>query len=364
MAQKIWAAMSGGVDSSVMAHRLIEAGYDVEGVTMSLYRPPVAEGTLPLPCGSDEDIRDARAVCDKLGIPHRVYDFGQVFTDTVIRDFVSVYEAGGTPNPCIVCNKHLKFGALLDAALSEGADGIATGHYARVEKDTGSGRYLLKTAADESKDQTYVLWQLTQDVLSRVRLPLGGLRKSDIRAMAEALGLITAHKSDSQDICFVPDGDYAAFIERHTGHPSLPGNYVAEDGQVLGHHKGIIHYTVGQRKGLGIALGQPMFVKSKDARTGDVVLTTNDRLFSRRIHLDNVNWIAVGRLDAPLRVTAKIRYQHKASPATLVPTGEGTATLCFDEPQRAAAQGQSAVCYDGDTVIGGGLIVGVEDGLA
>lgn len=355
-----FAAMSGGVDSSVMAYRLMEAGYTVEGATMTLYRPPVSANVHSLSCGSDKDVEDARAVCDKLGIPHRVYNFQEIFENTVIRDFISVYEAGGTPNPCIVCNKHLKFGALLEAARQRGADGIATGHYANVERDSGSGRYLLKVAADTAKDQTYVLWQLTQDVLSRVLFPLGHLRKSEIRAMAEDLGLVTAHKSDSQDICFVPDGNYAGFIERYTGRPSLPGAYVTEDGQVLGQHKGIIHYTVGQRKGLGIALGQPMFVRSKDPVTRQVVLTTNDRLFSREIHLDRINLIATDRVDAPLRVTAKIRYQQKAAPATLIQTSEHTATLLFDDPQRAAAAGQSAVCYDGDTVIGGGIIVDVN----
>ncbi len=360
MPQMIWAAMSGGVDSSVMAHRLLEAGYTVEGATMTLYRQTAAVDASPLPCGSDEDVRDAKAVCDRLGIPHHVYDFGQLFEDTVIRDFISVYEMGGTPNPCIVCNKHLKFGALLDAALRDGADGIATGHYARVTRDDGSGRYLLKVAGDETKDQTYVLWQLSQEVLSHVLLPLGDLRKSDIRTMAADLGLITAHKSDSQDICFVPDGDYAGFIQRHTGHDALPGHYVTEDGRVLGNHKGIIHYTVGQRKGLGIALGQPMFVKSKDAATRRVVLTTNDRLYSREVHLAHINLIATDRLEAPLRVTAKIRYQQKPAPATLVQTGEHTAALVFDEPQRAAAIGQSAVCYDGDVVVGGGLIIGTD----
>lgn len=353
--KKIFAAMSGGVDSSVMAHLLLRDGYDVEGATMTLYRPPVAGGAAPLPCGSDEDVRDARAVCDSLGIAHRVYDFGQVFSDAVIEDFVRVYEAGGTPNPCIVCNKYLKFGALLEAALQDGADGIATGHYARVEKC--GDRYLLRVAADENKDQTYVLWQLTQDVLSRVLLPLGGLRKSEIREMAADLNLCTAHKSDSQDICFVPDGDYASFIERHTRRIAIPGDFVTEDGTLLGQHRGVIHYTVGQRKGLGIALGQPMFVKSKDPVSRQVVLTTNDRLFFREIHLTDINLIATDRLDTPIRVTAKLRYRHKAAPATVVQTGDHTAILTFDEPQRAPAAGQSAVFYDGDIVVGGGLIL-------
>ena len=362
----ICAAMSGGVDSSVVAHLLLREGYAVTGATMKLYRPGMrvsADGVFlcepcgaEVICGSDEDVRDARLVCDRLGISHTVYDFGELFCRRVIGDFVSEYEAGATPNPCIVCNKHLKFGALLKAALRDGADGIATGHYARVAYDSGSGRYLLKKALDESKDQTYVLWQLTQEVLSRVLLPLGDYRKADIRAMAADLELVSAHKSDSQDICFVPDGDYAAFLARYTGREAIPGEYISEDGQVLGLHKGIIHYTVGQRKGLGIALGQPMFVKSKDPVSRQVVLTVNDRLFERKVTVEEVNLIAAERLDGPVRCEVKIRYNHKGAPAVLIPTGGDTALICFDEPQRAPADGQSAVFYDGDIVIGGGII--------
>ncbi len=363
---KICAAMSGGVDSSVMAHLLLQAGYSVTGATMTLYRPGMRvseDGRFcfdpcggEIACGSDEDVRDAKAVCDRLRISHTVYDFGEDFCRHVIGDFVREYEAGATPNPCIVCNKYLKFGSLLDVALRDGADGIATGHYARVEYDSGSERYLLKKARDSDKDQTYVLWQLTQDVLSRVLLPLGDYRKTEIREMAAQLQLSTAHKSDSQDICFVPDGDYAAFLTRYTGRDPVPGDYVSEDGRVLGAHKGIINYTVGQRKGLGIALGQPMFVKSKDPVSRRVVLTTNDRLFEREVRLSAVNFIAIKELNAPIRCEAKIRYNHKGAPATLIPTGETTAHLIFDEPQRAPADGQSAVFYDGDTVIGGGVI--------
>ena len=366
MSKTIFAAMSGGVDSSVMAHLLLAEGYAVTGATMKLYRPGMrveADGRLTFKpcggetaCGSDEDVRDAKAVCDRLGISHTVYDFGEDFCRRVIGDFVSEYEAGATPNPCIVCNKYLKFGALLEAALRDGADGIATGHYARVEYDGGSGRYLLKKAVDESKDQTYVLWQLSQSVLSRVLLPLGAYRKADIRAMAEDLQLVTAHKSDSQDICFVPDGDYAAFLTRYTDRAPIPGEYISEDGQVLGTHKGIIHYTVGQRKGLGIALGQPMFVKSKDPVSRRVVLTVNDRLFEREVSVEGVNLIAADRLDRPVRCEVKIRYNHKGAPATVIPTGETSALIRFDEPQRAPADGQSAVFYDGDAVIGGGII--------
>ncbi len=368
MKQHIFAAMSGGVDSSVVAYLLQNEGCHVTGATMRLYRPgmrigddgrfasPDATASGMLPCGSDSDVRDARAVCDKLVIDHRVYDMGEAFCRAVIGDFVREYEAGATPNPCIVCNKHLKFGALLDAAVRDGADAIATGHYARVEYDAGSGRYLLLRATDTDKDQSYVLWQLSQAVLAKIRLPLGSWHKPDIRALAAEAGLVTAHKSDSQDICFVPDGDYAAFLCAYTGRVPVPGDYVDESGRVLGRHKGIIHYTVGQRKGLGIALGAPMFVKSKDAATDRVVLSGNDALFERRVTVSDVNLIAVDRIDAPLRAEVKIRYAAPPAAATLHPLGDGRILLEFDEPVRAPASGQSAVFYDGDTVIGGGII--------
>ncbi len=359
--------MSGGVDSSVVAHLLLQESYRVSGATMRLYRPgmrvegdeftytPMSADGGVLPCGSDADVRDARAVCDTLGIQHHVYDMGEAFCRAVIGDFVREYEAGATPNPCIVCNKHLKFGALLSVALRDGADGLATGHYARVCYDAGSGRHLLMRARDAEKDQSYVLWQLSQDVLSRVRLPLGEYRKAEIREMAAALGLSVAHKSDSQDICFVPDGDYAAFLCDYTGRVPAPGEYVDEDGRVLGTHKGIIHYTVGQRKGLGIALGAPRFVKSKDPGTGRVVLTTNQRLFEKRIFVRELNTIAMERLDAPLACEVKIRYAAKATPAVVHPV-EGGAVVEFAEAVRAPADGQSAVFYDGDIVLGGGII--------
>ncbi len=366
--QHIFAAMSGGVDSSAVALLLQRAGYRVSGATMRLWRPGMrvddrghflyehADLPTSLPCGSDADIADARTVCDALGIEHKVYDMGEAFCRSVIGDFVREYESGATPNPCVICNKCIKFGALLDACLADGADGIATGHYARVRYDHGSGRYLLLRAADTDKDQSYVLWQLSQDVLSRVVLPLGEYRKSDIRAMVAETGLVTAHKSDSQDICFVPDGDYAAFLCRYTGRMPTPGEYVDEDGNVLGQHKGIIHYTVGQRKGLGIALGAPMFVKSKDAATGRVVLADNAALFVKRVTVEAVNLIATERIDAPLRCAVKIRYGATPAAAVLHPTEDGRMLIEFDEPQRAPAVGQSAVFCDEEVIVGGGII--------
>ncbi len=367
MAQHIFAAMSGGVDSSVMAHLLLRAGYTVTGATMTLYRACMhvtADGAFSAgigdratSCGSDRDVTDACAVCDALGIPHRVYDMGEIFCRTVIADFVREYEAGATPNPCIVCNRFLKFGALLDAALRDGADGIATGHYARVTYDAGGRRYLLRRAVDPDKDQSYVLWRLSQAVLSRVLLPLGEWHKPAIRELAAELKLSTAHKSDSQDICFVPDGDYAAFLEAYTGRKPMPGPFVDEQGRVLGTHKGIVHYTVGQRKGLGLSLGMPLFVCAKDAATRQVVLASSDRLFVRRVRVRELNLIATDRLDTPIRCEVKLRYAHRAAPATVYPEEDG-ALIVFDEPQRAPADGQSAVFYDGDTVIGGGIIRG------
>lgn len=351
---KVCVAMSGGVDSAATALLCREMGYGVGGCTMKLYRPEIS-----LPggrvCGSDNDIRDARAVCDQLGIPHTVLDFGALFDSLVIGDFISEYQACRTPNPCIVCNRCMKFGALLDATLEMGYDKIATGHYAVIEQDQ-NGRYLLKAAADPSKDQTYFLWQLTQHQLSHTLFPLGRLSKAEVREIALAHGLVNAHKSDSQDICFVPDGDYAAFITQKTGVSYPVGDFVDEQGHVLGRHAGIIRYTVGQRKGLGIALGQPMYVKSKNAADNTVTLCRDEALFTTALDADRINLIATDRLDTPVRAQVKIRYAHKPCPATVTQTGEDSLHVEFDSPQRAIAPGQSAVLYDGDTVIGGGII--------
>lgn len=347
MKKKVFAAMSGGVDSSVAAHLLVQAGYDVTGATMTLYRP---DGQT----GDTQDVLDARSVCARLGIPHVTYDMGEDFRRCVIEDFIRVYEAGGTPNPCVTCNKTIKFGALWEAAHTDGAEAIATGHYARIFKD--GDRHLLCKAADEAKDQSYFLWCLPQALLSQILFPLGDMTKPEIREIAASLSLVTAHKSDSQDICFVPDGAYAKFIESYTGKTAEAGDFVDDDGKVLGQHKGIIHYTVGQRKGLGIALGTPAFVISKDPVSRSIVLGRNEDLFSREVQLAQVNLLAVDRLDAPMRVTARIRSTHRGAPATVFATGEGQARIIFDEPQRAACAGQSCVFYDNDVVIGGGII--------
>ena len=346
--------MSGGVDSAVTALLCQQAGYDAAGCTMRLWRP-APEQTGGRVCGSDKDVNDARAVCEHLGIAHTVLDFGARFEETVIRDFIDEYQSCRTPNPCTVCNRCLKFGALLDAATELGFDKIATGHYARIEQ-AESGRYLLNKASDPSKDQTYFLWQLTQEQLSHTLFPLGNMTKAEARAIAEQHGLVNAHKSDSQDICFVPDGDYAAFITKTTGATYPRGNFVDEDGKVLGQHAGIIRYTVGQRKGLGIALGEPMYVKSKNATDNTVTLCKNDALFTTRLDADRINLIAAERLNAPIRATVKIRYAHAPAAATVTQTGNDSLHVEFDTPQRAVAPGQSVVIYDGDIVIGGGII--------
>ncbi len=349
MSNRVFAAMSGGVDSSVAAYLLMQAGYAVTGATMTLYRPDGATG-------DTQDVTDARSVCEKLGIPHVTYDMGEVFCRCVIDDFIRVYEAGGTPNPCVTCNKTIKFGALWEAVSADGADMIATGHYARIVKD--GDRHLLCKAADEGKDQSYFLWRLPKELLSHVLFPLGEMTKPDIRALAAEQGFVTAHKSDSQDICFVPDGAYAEFIVSYTGKTAEAGDFVDRDGKVLGQHKGIIHYTIGQRKGLGIALGAPAFVCAKDPVSRQVVLGSNEDLFAREIKLGDVNLLAVDSIDRPMKVTARIRSTHRGASATVVMTGDDTALVVFDEPQRAACAGQSCVFYDGDVVVGGGIIQG------
>lgn len=340
---KVMVGMSGGVDSSAAAV-LIMRQYDTAGVTLQLFGD-----------GISKDAEDARAVCEILKIPHYVLPLKEQFAKYVIDDFINEYKNGRTPNPCIQCNKHIKFGGMLEFAVKEGYDKIATGHYARIEKC--GERYLLKKAADASKDQSYVLYCLTQSQLSRLILPLGGYTKGEIREIAQENGLITAHKSDSQDICFVPDGDYAAFISRRTGESFSAGDYIDENGEILGRHKGVIHYTVGQRKGLGIALGKPAFVLSKDAQTNRVVLSCDEqKLFYRRVKVENINIIAADTLDG-VRAACKLRYRHTEQPCVIHQTDSSSAVIEFEEPQRAPSAGQSAVFYDGDTVLGGGIIV-------
>ena len=348
MNKKVMLGISGGVDSALSAQILKQQGYDVSAVNCLFYKNEQDDGSA---------VRDARAVAEKLGIDFRTEDLTEPFLNKVIDNFVDTYVNGGTPNPCIVCNRNLKFGTMLDKALSEGFDFIATGHYARIEQSTETGRYLLKKGLDPHKDQSYVLYCLTQHQLAHTLFPLGEMTKEAVRQLALESGLINASKKDSQDICFIPDGNYAAFIEKHLGKSFPEGDFVTADGRVLGTHKGIIRYTVGQRKGLGLALPAPMYVKEKDTVNNRVILTDNDSLFTTTLEADNINLITCDRLDAPIRVKARVRYKHQEQWATVTQTSEDRLLVVFDEPQRAIAKGQSVVLYDGDTVVGGGRIL-------
>jgi tRNA-specific 2-thiouridylase len=330
------------VDSAVSVLLLQEQGYAVGGATMLLQ-----------PCGLQE-AEDAAQSAQRLGIEFHVFDWQAQFRRDVIEPFKQVYVRGGTPNPCIFCNKALKFGAFLEQALALGYDGVATGHYARVKKE--NGRYLLYTAEDCTKDQTYMLWSLSQDVLSHVRFPLGQLTKTEVREIAAAHGFTNAQRKDSQDICFIPDGNYVDFIRRYAGHTPTPGHFVDADGRVLGDHAGMLHYTIGQRKGLGVAFGHPVYVLDKNARTGEVVLGENEALLRRTPGAHSVNWISGIAPKGALRVQAKIRYAHDAADATVWQTDEHHIRVEFDTPQRAIARGQSVVLYDGDVLLGGGII--------
>jgi len=349
--------MSGGVDSSVAAFLMKEQGYDCIGVTMKLF----ANETIGLPAGktccSLDDVEDAKSVAYRLGMNHYVFNFKDSFEECVIDKFVSAYEHGATPNPCIDCNRYLKFDGLYRRAVELGCDKIVTGHYARVEFDEKSGRFLLKKALDASKDQSYVLYHLTPELLKHIAFPLGELTKNQVREIAQREGFVNAHKSDSQDICFVPDGDYAGFIESRTGKRFPEGDFIDESGKVVGRHKGIIRYTVGQRKGLGLSFPQPMYVKAVDPVSNTVMLSENAGLFSDTLTARDINLISVSEINQPMRVTAKVRYRHTAQPATVTQTDTDELRVVFDEPQRAITRGQSVVLYDGDVVVGGGTIV-------
>jgi tRNA-specific 2-thiouridylase len=305
---------------------------------------------------SARDVADARTVADAAGIPHETVNLSAAFRENVVEPFVRAYFEGRTPNPCVDCNRTVKFGALLQAARELGCEEIATGHYARVEKDAG-GRPLLFRAKDPGKDQSYMLWSLTAEQLSRVRFPLCDLPKSEVRRIAREKGLPVLERPESQDICFVPDGDYAAFLLRQSGVDAVPaGDFVTPDGRVLGRHRGLIHYTVGQRKGLGIALGEPRYVARKCAADNTVTLCRDEELYTATLTASSANFIPFDTPAEPIRLQAKIRYRHEAAPATLTPLGSDRFRLTFDTPQRAPAPGQSVVLYRDDLVLGGGVI--------
>lgn len=352
---KVLIAMSGGVDSSVAAFLMKEQGCQCIGATMKLFHNEDIGVKRTKTCCSLEDVEDARSVAFRLGIPYYVFNFSDDFKGQVIDRFIAAYERGATPNPCIDCNRYLKFERLYERARILGCDAIVTGHYARIEQE--NGRWLLKKSLDESKDQSYVLYSLTQEQLAHTRLPLGVMHKSETRRIAEEQGFYNADKPDSQDICFVPNGDYAGFIARFTGHDCSAGDFVDEDGHVLGRHKGIVHYTVGQRKGLGIAADAPLYVKQIDAASNRVVLSGNESLFSRELTANDFNWIAYDVPPRELRASARVRYHQREQAATVTVLGDGRVHLVFDEPQRAITPGQAVVLYDGDTVLGGGTIL-------
>lgn len=345
-------AMSGGVDSAVTA-ALMAQQYDCTGVTMRLHDYGA--------CGSAADVQDAAAVASALGMPHTVLDFSADFSRQVIDRFTDAYERGDTPNPCIECNRHLKFSRLYEEAVKMGCSVIATGHYARIDRDPVTGQYRLLRARCREKDQTYVLYFLTQEQLAHTCFPLGEMESKEmVRRTAEAYGFCNARKRDSQDICFIPDGRYAEFIRQRTGREYPAGDFVDTEGRVLGQHRGLIGYTIGQRKGLGLSLPAPLYVCRKDMDANRVVLAPEDALYADELVARDFHWISGQVPTASLRVTAKTRYSAKEAPATVTPLPDGSARVTFDTPQRAITCGQAVVLYDGDTVVGGGTIHSVQ----
>lgn len=357
--KKVMVAMSGGVDSSVVL-AVLKDKYELVGVTLKLHDGEY-ENNDTKTCCSLSDIEDARQVASRFDVMHYVYNFKELFKEKVIDTFVKSYEDGLTPNPCIDCNKYIKFEGLLERAISLECDYIATGHYARIEYDEERKRWLLKKAVsadgENDKDQSYVLYNLTQDQLSRILFPLGDMSKTEVRAIAEKNCLVNADKPDSQDICFVPDGNYAAFIQRTTGKRAETGDVIDSEGKVVGRHSGLINYTIGQRKGLGIAFGKPTYIIGKNAENNTLIVGSEKELMKKSLIADDLNWISIPGLNEPILCKAKTRYRMNEQPCVVYPEPDGRVYVEFNEPQRAITPGQRIVFYDGDIVIGGGVIV-------
>lgn len=357
MPKKVAIGMSGGVDSSVAAYLLKEQGYDVIGVTMQIWQEEDPQVTAENGgCCGLSAVDDARRVADMLDIPYYVLNFKREFKKNVIDYFMDEYMHARTPNPCIACNRYVKWEALLQRAMELGCDYIATGHYARVCQ-LPNGRYALKKSATVRKDQTYALYNLTQEQLSKTLMPVGEYEKDEIRRIAKEIGLLVADKKDSQEICFIPDNDYASYIKKETGKSFPEGNFVDVNGKVLGKHKGIIHYTIGQRKGLGLSLGAPAFVVEIRPETNEVVIGTNEDTFHDTLIANSVNAMSVPSFEQAMKVTAKIRYSHQGAPCTIKMVGKDVISCQFDEPVRAITPGQAVVFYDGDIVVGGATIM-------